>query len=761
MKHWPLGLAMTVCAARLAMADAGVLVPAGHQQPDAAIFSLDEMTIEIRVDNGDARVNIRQIFGSHTAHITEGLYSFALPAGGMVSDFAVWDELTRIPGVILERRRAEEIYESLKNQAIDPGLLQQGERDADEARRSNLFTAKIVPIPPFGTKRIEMEYHERIRVENLRSALAIPLRPDVYQALTAGVLHVSFDLESTAALRDFRVASKAYAHNIAERDAHRVRASFEGRNVPLSEDLSFEWELDPAAAGVLSVLTYRDPSRSAIGYFEASTLLSARQSDEAPRLVVALFDSSLSMQWEKLERSYRGLEGLLHALRPADRFDLVLFNSEVTPFAPAPVAAATDQVEKALAFVKQSNLRGGTDLESALTKGLDLAAHGEGAPYLVLISDGGATVGTIQNARLAAKYSDAWKRLPAERRPRTYVFGVGDDANLPLLNLLAANDGVSEWVRSTEPIDFKLAAFLSKLGKRPVDNLNLSATPKEDFSLVYQLDDRFFPGSMASWVGEYKKPGEAGTFSAGAASAQVTLPAQSLDHPQLPRTWAKARVDALLAKIDREGEDRASIDEIIRLSREFKFVTPYTSFLAAPRALLRPRVIRPGDPLIRVKTDPAIESVVALFPFGLTKPLRYLKDEDIWQTRFLAPADLADGTYPVRLILRDRNGGVYRESKTFVIASHPPVIRTHLDKTRYRAGEIIQLRVNASASARTIVARLYGAAPVDLRWNQQAGANTGHMSVPKLSPGKYRITVIAEDVAHNIGSEEVPIEILP
>ncbi len=53
-------------------------------------------------------------------------------------------------------------------------------------------------------------------------------------------------------------------------------------------------------------------------------------------------------------------------------------------------------------------------------------------------------------------------------------------------------------------------------------------------------------------------------------------------------------MDALLEKIEREGEDRASIDEIIRLSKKYKFVTPYTSFLAVPRALLRPRVIRPA-----------------------------------------------------------------------------------------------------------------------------------------------------------------------
>ena len=71
--------------------------------------------------------------------------------------------------------------------------------------------------------------------------------------------------------------------------------------------------------------------------------------------------------------------------------------------------------------------------------------------------------------------------------------------------------------------------------------------------------------------------------------------------------------------------------EIIRLSKKYKFVTPYTSFLAVPRALLRPRVIRPGDPVLRIKTDPSIASVIALFPFGLVKPLRYLKDEDTWR----------------------------------------------------------------------------------------------------------------------------------
>src|SRR5207245_6174828 len=123
---------------------------------------------------------------------------------------------------------------------------------------------------------------------------------------------------------------------------------------------------------------------------------------------------------------------------------------------------------------------------------------------------------------------------------------------------------------------------------------------------------------------------------------------------------------------------------------------------------LRPRIIRPGDPVIRVRTDPSIVSVVALFPFGLTKSLRYLSKEDIWQTRFLAPVDMEDGTHTVRLVLRDRNGAVYREAKTFVIASRPPALKIILPRRQFRQGETIRLKVPASSRTLTLLAQLAG-----------------------------------------------------
>jgi len=795
MKNMMLTLFALLFAPALLLADAGILIPRDKAQPDPAILSLEEMEITIRIDNGDARVFVRQIFANHTGKIEEGNYIFALPSQATVSDFAVWDGPTRIPAVVLERKRAEDIYTQLKQQAIDPGLLQMGERGSEEAKRSSVFSARIVPIQPHGTKRLEIEYHQSIPVENLKSYFAVPLRPDAYSSQIARHLRINFELHSEHAAANFQATAKAFPLKLDEGTPHLVGGHFEGDNVNLSEDFVATYDLDAAGADTLNLLTYRNPvtgqpaptetapirSTNEPGFFEAEALLGYGKSSApsatdkavsgAPKILVILFDTSLSMQWEKLERSYQALESLLRTLRPGDRFNLLLFNNQVQTFPSAPVSAEPATVQRALDFVRLSKLRGGTDLQRALQAGLQqCSASGVANPYLILLSDGGATRGPVRNGKLASWYAESWKHLPESQRPRTYIFGVGDDANLPLLSVLARQDGLLEHVLSTEPAEFKLNSFLSKIGRSPIGELNLAVAPESAVDTVYPLQDSTFSGSLASWVGRYQGSKENVTFAVhgerdGAVlemSVKANLPSKALDHAQLPRLWARARVDALLEKIQREGEDQATIDEIIRLARQYKFVTPYTSFLAVPRALLRPRVIRPGDPVLRIKTDESISSVTALFPFGLVQKLRYLSGEDVWQTRFLAPDDMQDGTYTVRLVLRDRAGHTYREFKTFVIASKPPMVQIRLDTKRYHRGQMINLKANASQSTRTLVARLEGAAPVALNWDARAGINAGQLVIPEQTvPGAYKLTVTAEDIAHNIGTQEVQIEVLP
>ena len=123
---------------------------------------------------------------------------------------------------------------------------------------------------------------------------------------------------------------------------------------------------------------------------------------------------------------------------------------------------------------------------------------------------------------------------------------------------------------------------------------------------------------------------------------------------------------------------------------------------------------------------------------------------------------MKDGTYSVRLILRDTAGHTYREAKSFVIASTPPEVKILLDRTKYHRGDLVLVKAEATASTRTLTARLEGAAPVDLRWNPALGASAGQLRVPDgLAPGSYTLSVIAEDIAHNVGTQEAEVEVLP
>ena len=797
------GLMLTilfVCPLRRGAAQSGVLVPSSvKDKPDEGLLSLQVMNVDVLIDNQHARVRVRQVFDNHTEQALEGKYLFALPPAAAISDFAVWDADTRIPGVMLEKRRANAIYGQLKQPQIDPGLLQQ----TDEHEGRAAFNAKVWPIPAYGTKRVELEYTEMLPVEGLAAHFTFPLKPSFGDPQRIGEfsLHVRV-------LSDYpfaRVAGQADAYPLAvtRNDAHEFEGEYQARDVELKDDFSFDYRID-APESALAFLAYRAPeqvsaydlrdpalaARNPDGYFAAHALFNEQhatlardgrsdneqQRPRQPRNLIVLFDTSLSMYGEKLARAVEALDYFLHGLTPADSFNLVLFNEDTNVLAPTPLAATPENVEQAMTFVKSSTLGGGTDLRAALGKALELApALPPGERSVVLISDANPTLGTT-NLKQIAQLFDAGQHKRGQGAEsaapvRLFAFALGRDANQTLLETLAAKThGYFASVRETEDVATQLQLFFAKVGTPSIENLRFTANAPASFYQIYATPAAHsFDGSSVAFVGRYKKPepqttvGVEGQYGAQAIklSRSVVLPEFDDTHEHLPRLWARARVDALLAEMDLNGEREDYISEIIRLAQKYKFVTPYTAFLAAPRALLRPRLIQPGDPVLRVKTDPAIKSVFAVLPFGETLPLKFLADEGVWEARFLAPAWLPDGSYRCRLLLTDKDGRGYQEEKSFVVDSHAPKLKVSVPARTVRAGEELTVRVAADKDTVRLVAKFYGAQPAQLFWSDKEQASVGVLRVPPtLAAGQYVLTVTAEDFAHNQSSAEVRLEVI-
>jgi len=782
-----LAAALWLCVSRIS-AQSGALIPVSiKNEPDPSILLLQVMKIEVRIDNQHAHVKVLQIFDSHTNQILEGKYLFALPPQSSIADFAVWDGDLRLPGVILEKRRANQIYSQIKQQMTDPGLLQQD----DEHGGASAFSAKVFPIPAYGSKRVELEYTEMLPVENLTSRFSFPLKPSFGPPQRVGELHLNVQVLSDSPISPLNFTSGAYRMQAIKTGPNEMVYEFHAQNAELKEDLSFDYTIN-VGQSALSWIAHRAPERitaydlrdpalaadnpaNVNGYFQARAVFNStatgRERSDSPRNVLLLLDTSLSMHGEKLQRAVEAIDFFLHSLQPQDQFNLALFNDSVAPLSPTPLPATAENVERALSFVKGSMLAGGTDLNRALLKAVELAnAFPAGERSVVLISDANPTLKTISIKRITGAF-DQTNNSDAAPKTRLFALAVGSDANRTLLEELTRKcRGYFAHARETDEITTQLKIIFSRIGRPSIDSLQFVASDPANFSRVYALQSpHSFDGASSAYVGRYKNPakdvevkieGRRGDQLLSLAR-HVSLPELETAHDHLPRLWARARVDALLYEMNLNGEREDYISEIIRLSQKYKFVTPYTAFLAAPRSLLRPRVIQPGDPVIRVKTDPSIKSVFAVLPFGETLPLKFLPSEGVWEVRFFAPAWMPDGTYRCRLLMTDKQGNGFQEEKSFVVDSHAPKLAASVQSPTVRAGEDLLVRVNADRDTMRLVAKLYGAQPVQLAWSEKERANIGRLRVPAgLAAGQYALTVSAEDFAHNQSSVEVMVSVI-
>ena len=769
-------IALYSLSSSIAHSDGGVLkpfLPGSEVKKD--VLDLARMEVRVEIDNGMAQVAILQIYRSQYHRALEGQYEFMIPETAELSQFAIWEDGVRIPGVIMERRRAREIYEELRAQRVDPGLME--ESDDDQVNR---FSCRVFPIPAYGTKRIELSYTQVLPIESEKLYFFFPSKPTLHETQQVGSFSFSLDFESDAPFGDPVFLGDAPRLTPTDRTPNGFTAAYQAENVALSQNIELEIPV-PTDAAAIHFLAYRDTDRvwrnispaggenfrDEYGFFSARAVFPREkpgQKQKPKQLVIAL-DTSLSMQWDKLDRALAIAMHLLSDLSPDDRFGVVAFNEKPTALADSVQPAGPDARQKADQWIRGLSLSGGTDF-STLFDAMGEQFSDDGRLRAVLLTDGAPTINQIDANRILEGFK---KSRLAKTDMRLYVVGIGDDANRTFLNDLAvAGGGPYLWIGSTEDSRHKTEVLADRLDAQVLENITFELTGTQVVDAYPNTPGVAFGGGSLDFVGRFAAPGKGRAVlrfeTEGVPQTiqgKVAFPEQDTRHEGLRRRWAKARVMELLDRIEREGESKEWIDEIILLSKQFTFVTPYTSFLAAPRALLRPRVIRPGDPILRVRTDPSIREVIASFPFGLTQKLAYLADQDVWQLRFLAPPGWPDGSYQCVLYLTDLDGRRFVETKRFVIDGAPPKIYPR-SPGPWHAGRSVELIAAADADTRRLSARIPYAGYCELRYDADRMASVGIVELPDSMPaGTHTIQWFAEDFAHNVTRITSEVEVLP
>ncbi len=725
------------------IAATGIIIPTNYSQygkQTGPILTIVSQEVRVTIRDQFATTSVIQIFRNHTDRVLEGTYLFPIPDDAQVSDFATWDAGVRIPGVIMEKRKAIKIYEELKWRAIDPGLLLPTER--------NLFKANIVPIPAHGTKRLEIEYTELLQYDAEITRYIYPLASESKERIGRLDFQLTFDSDLPV-----EVIDKSPEAAKLEETESRITLTMKTNNLLPHEDISLTYRAK--ATKPLAVNCF-GPSEDERGYFMLLFVppdtFSAKPE---PKDILFLLDISASMAGAKMSAALEALEIGLSSLNERDRFAVIAFNDELLRYPNVGFASiGRPEIRAALEWAKGLKPMWGTNIAAAIEQISGSFGKSNRGKYVVIISDGAPSVGELGYKQILSIIGTFSKD-----DIRIFSLGIGNDATELLEDIALAGSGETRYLREYSETRIIAEPFFAKLSALKLSDIKLEWRKVAVEDLYPENVDALYLGGQVVMAGRFDKPTEGeltirGNVDTNGISYSTPLVFENCDsiNTHIPRLWAKFRVDHLLALIRREGEKDEWVEEIIELSKKYNFVTPYTAFLAAPRAVLRPRVIQPGDPYLHIEAPPGAVKVTVIFPFGETKDAVYNSETGLWDVRFLAPANMADGEYSCTVIIVDETGVQYTFEKTFIIDTKPPELSGELKPQITKAGEEILIRVRAPQDTRKITAKTPDGQELELKYNHTTFYSEAKWEAPKhLSPGTYEIRITATDFAGNTG----------
>ncbi len=296
------------------------------------------------------------------------------------------------------------------------------------------------------------------------------------------------------------------------------------------------------------------------------------------------------MEGEKLRQAKAALKHTLSSLKPFDRFALVSFASTPVTFREELSPADEDDLLAAGSWVDKLEPAGGTDISAALEAALAIrtAQQPNRSLQIVFLTDGLPTVGLKETPEIL-KILDRRDR----RGIRIYTFGVGDDVDAHLLDLLAEKTSAcSTYVRPGEDIEAKVSAFSQKIGRPARTDLKLAISGGPHLVEMFppRLPD-LFQGEQLQIAGRYEGHGPATLTLKGQSgdlrfseTFQTDFPETASDHNFVAPIWARRKVGYLLDQVRLNGESAEVKHELVKLAHDYAIATPYTSILVVPES---------------------------------------------------------------------------------------------------------------------------------------------------------------------------------
>jgi Ca-activated chloride channel family protein len=574
-----------------------LLRPRGAGEPLSA--PLLSTAVAFHISGMVARAEVVQTFRNSGESWVEGVYVFPLPETAAVDHLRLHVGERSIEGEIEERAAAQRAYDAASAQGRRSALLDQ--------ERPNIFTARVANIGPHETIVVELQYQEALRYRDGRFSLRFPmvvgpryiprgvadaaritpvvLRPSEERA---PVNPVSIRVDLDAGLPLAEVSSPYHRVDVRTLGQTRREITLAEGSTPANRDFVLQWAPRREAAPQLAWFTEKKNGR----YYALLMLMpsGAAAAARLPREVIFVLDTSGSMAGTSIRQAREALVLALRRLAPADRFNVIEFNSSARTLFPEAREASSAQVGRAISWVRGLEARGGTEMAGALNLALDGGDAGDGVRQVVFLTDG--AVGNEEGLfrLIKARLGDS----------RLFTVGIGSAPNGHFMRKAAElGRGTFTYIGRIDEVGEKMAALFAKLEAPVLKGITLRwPEPAHAEAWPARVPDLYAGEPLVISAALERVDGELrvnGVRGGHIWEARVPLSAGQ-GSTGMGTLWARAKVASLIDSM-REGAAPDQVRaQVIALAMAHRLVTRYTSFVAIERAPARPA----GEHLARV-----------------------------------------------------------------------------------------------------------------------------------------------------------------
>ncbi len=572
--------------------------------PSVDQMPLQSTSAQVNIAGVIADVRVTQVYKNEGKKPLEALYVFPASTRAAVYGMKMTIGERTITAQIREREEARREYETAKQEGKSASLL--------EEQRPNVFQMNVANILPGDIIRVELSYTEFLSPTDGVYEFVYPTvvgprytRPSESPApLTSSSSSSSSEKwvanpylhqgEPAPYAFDMQVSlSTGLPLQEVTCPSHKVSIRYESPSLaviqPANEEKSsgnrdfivrYKLAGEKIASGLL---LYKGEAEN---FFLLMVQPPKRITPDAipPREYIFIVDVSGSMHGFPLDISKQLMKDLLSHLRPADRFNVLLFAGGSSLLSEKSLPATEENIGRALQVISEERGGGGTELLPALQRTLALPKSEGHSRSIVIATDGFVNVETESFDLIRNSLGKA----------NLFAFGIGTSVNRFIIEGMA-RAGMGEPFVVTKP---EQAAGQAEKFRKYIEAPLLTEIRMDTGGFqAYEVEPPAIPDVLAErpvtvfgkWRGDPRGritlEGHAGKqkFSQAVDVGAV----QPLDvNAPLRYLWARQRI-ATLADYNRIHPDDGRVAAVRELGLQYHLLTAYTSFVAVDTLVRR------------------------------------------------------------------------------------------------------------------------------------------------------------------------------